>query len=181
MREKIRWAWPTLSLTELSAVFIFNSVGRCLSLLRTRDLARVGCRLAVAPPAPRSSRLCGFVIAPPAPPRTQIRRRNRSYHNSSYHNSGRHIQIVTVGSHDDYITRRSFGTLAVGGALGGMLALAMPAGAKSPFAGTQAAGVYRLKVGSFEVRTRATITATILADAGRLRNSTPDGTHRDGC
>src|SRR5262245_39757036 len=45
------------------------------------------------------------------------------------------------------ITRRSFGLLALGSAL----APAVPALAKAPFAGVQAAGVYRLKVGSFEV------------------------------
>jgi glyoxylase-like metal-dependent hydrolase (beta-lactamase superfamily II) len=45
------------------------------------------------------------------------------------------------------ITRRSFGLAA----LGGMLLSALPATAKAPFAGAQAAGVYRLKVGSFEV------------------------------
>jgi glyoxylase-like metal-dependent hydrolase (beta-lactamase superfamily II) len=70
------------------------------------------------------------------------------------------------------ITRRSFGTLAVGGALGGMLAPAVPAGAKAPFAGTQAAGVYRHKVGSFEV--------TVLSDGwlpleSKLFTGNPDG------
>src|SRR5258706_15049455 len=50
------------------------------------------------------------------------------------------------------ITRRSFGLAA----LGGMLFPALPTIAKAPFAGTQAAGVYRLKVGSFE--------ATVLND-----------------
>src|SRR5215813_4371984 len=45
------------------------------------------------------------------------------------------------------ITRRSFGLAA----LGGMVLPALPAIAKAPFAGAQAAGVYRLKVGSFEV------------------------------
>src|SRR6266436_1570125 len=45
------------------------------------------------------------------------------------------------------ITRRSFGLAA----LGGMLLPALPAIAKAPFAGSQAAGVYRLKVGGFEV------------------------------
>jgi glyoxylase-like metal-dependent hydrolase (beta-lactamase superfamily II) len=49
------------------------------------------------------------------------------------------------------ITRRSFGFLALGSSLGGMLAPAVPAAAKAPFAGVQAAGVYRLKVGGFEV------------------------------
>src|SRR3984893_9020995 len=43
------------------------------------------------------------------------------------------------------LTRRSFGLAALGGVL------AAPALAKAPFAGAQAAGVYRLKVGSFEV------------------------------
>src|SRR5260370_41685048 len=46
-----------------------------------------------------------------------------------------------------HITRRSFGLAA----LGGMLLPALPAIAKAPFAASQAAGVYRLKVGSFEV------------------------------
>jgi glyoxylase-like metal-dependent hydrolase (beta-lactamase superfamily II) len=45
------------------------------------------------------------------------------------------------------ITRRSFGLTA----LGGVLLPALPAIAKAPFAGEQAAGVYRLKVGGFEV------------------------------
>jgi glyoxylase-like metal-dependent hydrolase (beta-lactamase superfamily II) len=45
------------------------------------------------------------------------------------------------------ITRRSFGLAA----LGGMFVPALPAVAKAPFASAQAAGVYRLKVGSFEV------------------------------
>jgi glyoxylase-like metal-dependent hydrolase (beta-lactamase superfamily II) len=45
------------------------------------------------------------------------------------------------------ITRRSFGLAA----LGGMLVPALPAIAKAPFAGTQAAGVYRLRVGGFEL------------------------------
>ncbi len=45
------------------------------------------------------------------------------------------------------ITRRSFGLAT----LGGMLLPALPAIAKAPFAASQAAGVYRLKVGSFEV------------------------------
>jgi glyoxylase-like metal-dependent hydrolase (beta-lactamase superfamily II) len=49
------------------------------------------------------------------------------------------------------ITRRSFGTLALGGALGGLLAPAVPAFAKAPLTGVQAAGVYRLKIGAFEV------------------------------
>jgi len=44
------------------------------------------------------------------------------------------------------ITRRSFGFAALG-----MLAPALPALAKAPMAGVQAAGVYRLKVGGFEV------------------------------
>jgi glyoxylase-like metal-dependent hydrolase (beta-lactamase superfamily II) len=42
------------------------------------------------------------------------------------------------------LTRRSFGLAALG-------ALAAPAWAKAPFAGAQASGVYRLKVGAFEV------------------------------
>jgi hypothetical protein len=45
------------------------------------------------------------------------------------------------------ITRRSFGLAA----LGGILIPALPAIAKAPFSGAQAAGVYRLKVGGFEV------------------------------
>jgi glyoxylase-like metal-dependent hydrolase (beta-lactamase superfamily II) len=45
------------------------------------------------------------------------------------------------------ITRRTFGSLA----LTGLLAPAIPAAAKAPFADVQAAGIYRLKVGSFEV------------------------------
>jgi glyoxylase-like metal-dependent hydrolase (beta-lactamase superfamily II) len=45
------------------------------------------------------------------------------------------------------ITRRSFGLAALGGAL----LPALPALAKAPFAGMQAPGVYRLKVGTFEV------------------------------
>jgi glyoxylase-like metal-dependent hydrolase (beta-lactamase superfamily II) len=49
------------------------------------------------------------------------------------------------------ITRRSFSFLAVGGALGSVVAPAVPTLAKAPFAGVQAAGVYRLKVGGFEV------------------------------
>ena len=52
------------------------------------------------------------------------------------------------------ITRRSFSSLALGGAIGsvvGGLLAAGPAATKAPFAGMQAAGVYRLKVGSFEV------------------------------
>jgi glyoxylase-like metal-dependent hydrolase (beta-lactamase superfamily II) len=43
------------------------------------------------------------------------------------------------------LTRRSFGLAALGGVL------AAPALAKAPFAGAQAPGVYRLKVGAFEV------------------------------
>jgi glyoxylase-like metal-dependent hydrolase (beta-lactamase superfamily II) len=43
------------------------------------------------------------------------------------------------------LTRRSFGLAALSGAL------AAPALAKAPFAGVQAPGVYRLKVGAFEV------------------------------
>jgi glyoxylase-like metal-dependent hydrolase (beta-lactamase superfamily II) len=46
-----------------------------------------------------------------------------------------------------YVTRRSFGLAALGGAL----LLACPALAKAPFAGAQAPGVYRTKVGAFEV------------------------------
>ena len=42
------------------------------------------------------------------------------------------------------LTRRSFGLAALG-------ALAAPAWAKAPFTGAQAPGVYRLKVGAFEV------------------------------
>jgi glyoxylase-like metal-dependent hydrolase (beta-lactamase superfamily II) len=45
------------------------------------------------------------------------------------------------------ITRRSFALAALGGAL----MPAFPALAKAPFAATQAPGVYRLKVGAFEV------------------------------
>jgi glyoxylase-like metal-dependent hydrolase (beta-lactamase superfamily II) len=44
-----------------------------------------------------------------------------------------------------HLTRRSFGLAALSGAL------AAPALAKAPFAGVQAPGVYRLKVGGFEV------------------------------
>jgi glyoxylase-like metal-dependent hydrolase (beta-lactamase superfamily II) len=66
------------------------------------------------------------------------------------------------------ITRRSFGLAA----LGGMLVPALPAIAKAPFAGTQAAGIYRLKVGSFEV--------TVLNDGWlpletKLFTGSPDG------
>src|SRR5258707_3030589 len=66
------------------------------------------------------------------------------------------------------ITRRSFGLAA----LGGMLFPAFPAIAKSPFAGGQAAGVYRLKVGGFEV--------TILNDGSlpietKLFTGSPEG------
>jgi glyoxylase-like metal-dependent hydrolase (beta-lactamase superfamily II) len=43
------------------------------------------------------------------------------------------------------LTRRSFGLAALGGLL------AAPALAKAPFAGAQAPGVYRLKVGAFEI------------------------------
>jgi len=46
-----------------------------------------------------------------------------------------------------HITRRTFGLAALGGALGH----AVPALAKAPLAGAQAAGVYRQKVGGFEV------------------------------
>src|SRR5215510_702446 len=46
-----------------------------------------------------------------------------------------------------HITRRSFAVTA----LGGTVLSAFPALAKAPFAGVQAPGVYRLKVGSFEV------------------------------
>src|SRR5262245_13109986 len=45
------------------------------------------------------------------------------------------------------VTRRSFGLTALGGAL----VSAVPALAKAPFASTQVPGVYRLKVGTFEV------------------------------
>lgn len=45
------------------------------------------------------------------------------------------------------ITRRSFGLAAVGGAL----LPALPALAKAPYAGAQAPGVYRFKVGAFEI------------------------------
>jgi len=45
------------------------------------------------------------------------------------------------------VTRRSFGLAALGGAL----VSAVPALAKAPLAGTQVPGVYRLKVGAFEV------------------------------
>ncbi|HKF99839.1 MAG TPA: MBL fold metallo-hydrolase [Xanthobacteraceae bacterium] len=46
-----------------------------------------------------------------------------------------------------HVTRRSFALAA----LGGTFLSAFPARAKAPFAGAQAPGVYRLKVGSFEV------------------------------
>jgi glyoxylase-like metal-dependent hydrolase (beta-lactamase superfamily II) len=46
-----------------------------------------------------------------------------------------------------HITRRSFAVAA----LGGTVLSAFPALAKAPFAGAQAPGVYRLKVGAFEV------------------------------
>jgi len=45
------------------------------------------------------------------------------------------------------ITRRSFGAAALGGAL----LPALPVSAKEEPAGTQVAGVYRLKVGTYEV------------------------------
>src|SRR5262245_49312822 len=45
------------------------------------------------------------------------------------------------------VTRRSFGLAALGGAL----VSAVPALAKAPFAGAQVPGLYRLKVGAFEV------------------------------
>src|SRR5258708_27385428 len=66
------------------------------------------------------------------------------------------------------ITRRSFGLAA----LGGMLIPALPAIAKAPFAGAQAAGVYRLKVGGFEV--------TVLNDGSlpietKLFSGSPEG------
>src|SRR6516164_9202968 len=53
----------------------------------------------------------------------------------------------SLGSPSMHITRRSFGLAA----LGGMLVPALPAIAKAPFAGTQAAGVNRLRVGGFEL------------------------------
>jgi hypothetical protein len=61
------------------------------------------------------------------------------------------------------LTRRSFGLAAVGGAL----LPTLPAAAKVPPAGAQAAGVYRVKVGTVEV--------TVLNDgSGRCRpNSSP--------
>lgn len=46
-----------------------------------------------------------------------------------------------------HVTRRSFGLAALGGAL----LSACPAMARAPFAGAQAPGVYRTKVGAFEV------------------------------
>jgi glyoxylase-like metal-dependent hydrolase (beta-lactamase superfamily II) len=46
-----------------------------------------------------------------------------------------------------HVTRRSFGLAALGGAL----LSASPAMARAPFAGAQAPGVYRTKVGAFEV------------------------------
>ena len=49
------------------------------------------------------------------------------------------------------ITRRAFGFAAIGGTL-----TAVPALAKAPFAGLQVPGIYRLKVGAYEV--------TILSD-----------------
>jgi glyoxylase-like metal-dependent hydrolase (beta-lactamase superfamily II) len=49
------------------------------------------------------------------------------------------------------ITRRSFGSLALGGVAGGLLIPAVPALAKAPLAGAQTTGFYRLNVGSFEV------------------------------
>ena len=66
------------------------------------------------------------------------------------------------------ITRRSFGLAA----LGGMLLPALPAIAKAPFAGAQAAGVYRLKIGGFEV--------TVLNDGSlpietKLFSGSPEG------
>jgi glyoxylase-like metal-dependent hydrolase (beta-lactamase superfamily II) len=60
-----------------------------------------------------------------------------------------------MGEFTMYVTRRSFGSLALSGALGGalagVLAPSVPAVAKAPFAGKQTAGLYRLKVGGFEV------------------------------
>jgi glyoxylase-like metal-dependent hydrolase (beta-lactamase superfamily II) len=66
------------------------------------------------------------------------------------------------------ITRRSFGLAA----LGGVLAPTVSAIAKAPFVGAQAAGVYRLKVGSFEV--------TVLNDGWlgiepKMFSGTPEG------
>jgi glyoxylase-like metal-dependent hydrolase (beta-lactamase superfamily II) len=65
------------------------------------------------------------------------------------------------------ITRRSFGFAALS-----VLAPALPALAKAPFAGTQAAGLYRLKVGGFEV--------TVLSDGwipleSKIFTGNPDG------
>jgi glyoxylase-like metal-dependent hydrolase (beta-lactamase superfamily II) len=69
------------------------------------------------------------------------------------------------------ITRRSFGLAA----LGGVLLPAFPALAKAPFAGAQAPGVYRLKVGAFEV--------TVLSDGTvpletKLFTGKPDGAEK---
>jgi glyoxylase-like metal-dependent hydrolase (beta-lactamase superfamily II) len=49
-----------------------------------------------------------------------------------------------------HITRRSFAALG-GAVIGNALLAALPAFAKAPFAGVQAPGVYRHKVGAFEV------------------------------
>lgn len=66
------------------------------------------------------------------------------------------------------ITRRSFGLAAIGGTL----LTAVPALAKAPFAGTQAPGVYRFKLGAYEV--------TVLSDGWipletKIFSGDPDG------
>src|SRR5262245_6815473 len=66
------------------------------------------------------------------------------------------------------ITRRSFGLAAIGGTL----LTAVPALAKAPFAGTQAPGVYRFKLGAYEV--------TVLSDGSipletKIFTGDPDG------
>src|SRR4029077_20082345 len=60
-------------------------------------------------------------------------------------NVGRGRTTESNGGTAMNLTRRSFGLAALSGAL------AAPALAKAPFAGVQAPGVYRLKVGGFEV------------------------------
>ncbi|HKD31445.1 MAG TPA: MBL fold metallo-hydrolase [Xanthobacteraceae bacterium] len=67
------------------------------------------------------------------------------------------------------ITRRSFGLAA----LGGMLVPALPAMAKAPFAGVQAAGIYRRKVGGLEV---TVVNDGLFAVEAKLFTGNADGT-----
>ena len=98
----------------------------------------------------RERGMCGERCAEPASNSRALEASPAGCRCKLFAGSGESGVVVRKGTSME-ITRRAFGFAAIGGTL-----TAVPALAKAPFAGLQAPGIYRLKVGAYEV--------TILSD-----------------